>query len=60
MKSLEERMIEYRAKENISQAELAKRCNVTVQTINAVENCIQKPSNVTRMKIELVIKKEED
>lgn len=58
MKTLQERMVEYRAKENISQTELAKRCNLTVQTINSVENGIQDPSKLTQTKIELVIGKE--
>jgi len=53
--SLSERMVMYRAKERISQAELAKRCGVSLQTINSVENGIQKPSKVTEFKIELVI-----
>lgn len=53
--TLQERMVNYRAKERLSQKELAQRCGVTLQTINAVENGIQTPSKVTRAKIELVI-----
>ena len=56
--TLQERMIEYRAKERISQMELAKRCGVSLQTINSVENGLQKPSNVTVAKIELVVGRE--
>lgn len=56
--SLEDRMIEYRAKERITQAELAERVGVTVQTINSVEQGIQNPSKVTKAKIELVVGKE--
>ena len=56
---LQDRMVEYRAKERITQTELAKRVGVTVQTINSVEQGIQKPSRITRAKIELVIGKEE-
>ena len=55
MKTLQEEMIEYRARENISQSELARRCGVTLQTINSVENGLQEPSKLTRTKIELVI-----
>ena len=55
--TLQERMVEYRAKERISQSELAKRCGVSLQTINSVENGLQKPSAVTVAKIELVIGK---
>lgn len=59
MKTLQDRMIEYRARERISQSELARRCGVTLQTINCVENGVQAPSKVTVAKIELVIGGEE-
>ena len=42
--TLPERMIAYRAKENISQTEMAKRCGVTLQTINTIETGVQSPS----------------
>lgn len=58
--TLAERMVRYRAKERISQRQLAERCGVTLQTINSVENETQSPSRVTRMKIELVIGGKED
>lgn len=32
------RMIEYRAKGNLSQREMAAKCSVTVQTIGNIEN----------------------
>lgn len=57
---LSERMVLYRAKERISQSELAKRCGVTLQTINSIENETQSPSKVTIAKIELVIGGHED
>lgn len=57
--TLQERMIQYRAKERISQTELAERCGVSYQTINSVENGTQDPSKVTQAKIELVINKED-
>lgn len=50
-------MIEYRAKERISQKELAERVGVSVQTINSIENGLQDPSKVTEAKINLVINK---
>lgn len=52
-------MVEYRARERISQGELARRCGLSVQTICSVENETQEPSRVTLAKIELVIGKEE-
>ena len=58
--TLQERMVKYRARENISQKELARRCGVSLQTINSVENGLQEPSKVTEAKINLVIEKEEE
>lgn len=58
-KALSERMIEYRAVNRLSQTALAQKCGVTLQTINSVENGIQKPSKLTKAKIELVIGKED-
>lgn len=57
--ALQERMIEYRAKERISQQELADRCGVSKQTINSIETGMQDPSRITLAKIELVIGKEQ-
>lgn len=56
--TLQERMIEYRAKERINQGELAERCGLSKQTINSIENGVQDPSKVTIAKIELVVGKE--
>lgn len=56
--TLQDRMIEYRAKERINQAELARRCGLSTQTIYSIENDTQSPSKVTVAKIELVIGKE--
>lgn len=60
MSELSNKMIEYRAKERISQKELAKRVGVTLQTINSIENGLQEPSKVTRVKIDLVINRKEE
>ena len=57
---LSEAMILYRAKERISQKELARRCGVSLQTINTVENEIQTPSRLTEQKIRLVIEEGKD
>lgn len=58
--TLQDRMVEYRAKERISQTELARRCKVSAQTINSVENGVQEPSRRTVAQIELVIGKEQE
>lgn len=60
MSELSEKMVLYRAKERISQKELARRCGVTLQTINSIENEIQNPSKVTEAKIRLVIESEKE
>lgn len=57
--TLAERMVEYRAKERISQTELGNRCGLSKQTINSIESETQEPSRVTIAKIELVIGKEQ-
>ena len=59
MATLQERMIEYRARERINQQELANRCGLSKQTINSIENDSQEPTKVTRAKIELIIGKED-
>lgn len=56
--TLQERMIEYRAKERISQGQLADKCGISYQTLNSIEQGKQEPSKVTKAKIELVIGKE--
>ena len=55
---LPDRMIQFRAKERITQVELAERVGVSVQTICAIETESQEPSKITKAKIELVIGKE--
>ena len=57
-KDLIEAMVRYRAKENISQKELAKRCNLSLQTINSIETGQQEPLPRTKAKIEIVIKED--
>ena len=56
---LSNEMVLYRAKHRISQAEFAKRCGISLQTVNSIENNTQTPSRVTEAKIRLVIDKKE-
>lgn len=56
--TLQDRIIEYRAKERISQTQLAERCGVAYRTLNLIEQGKLKPSKFTLAKIELVIGKE--
>ena len=53
--TLADRMVRYRAKERISQKELARRCGLTLQTVNSIENGLQTPTKLTKAKIELVL-----
>ena len=58
--SLREEMVRYRAKERISQSELARRCGLSLQTINSIENENQTPSELTLMKIKMVLEEEKE
>lgn len=54
--TLQDKMVEYRAKHDMSQKVFAEKCGVSLQTINSVENGLQKPSKMTEAKIMMVIK----
>lgn len=54
---LREDMIRFRAENNMSQKDFAKLCKLTVQTIHYVEKGLQNPTDLTRAKIELAMKK---
>ena len=58
MKTLAERILEYRAKHDISAKEFATMCKLSLQTIYSIENNTQHPSKLTRMKIEKVLKED--
>jgi len=57
---LSERILEYRARHNISQEDFANRCHMNVMTINSIENHKRKPTRLTIGKIERVLKEEEN
>lgn len=59
MSNIAEKMLEYRAKHNLSQSKLADLCGITTQTVNSIENGIQSPSKLTEAKIKLIVDKEE-
>jgi len=56
--TLQEEMIQYRAKNNLSQRRFAELCNISIVTLNNVERGAQKPSALTEAKIRMVIKGE--
>ena len=53
--ALREKMLEYRAKHNLSQRKAAAAAGITLQTWYSVENGYQTPSKLTEKKILLVI-----
>ena len=56
-KELIGKMLAYRARNNISQAELGRRCGLTLMTINSIENGRQSPSKLTQAKIRMVVER---
>lgn len=48
---LRSKMLDYRARHDISQTKLAELCKVTPQTICNIENGVQEPSKLTKQKI---------
>lgn len=58
--AIKDDMLAYRARHNISMKELARRCNVTLQTVYSIENGLQEPSRLTREKIRLVLDEKEE
>ena len=52
---LKEEMLNFRAKNNLSQRKAADRAQITNQTWYAVENGYQNPSKMTEMKIRRVL-----
>ena len=60
MLDLKSAMLDYRAKHNISQTELARRCKLSTQTVCNIENGTQSPSKLTERKILNVIKNEKE
>lgn len=51
IEKLRESIITYRGKNNLTQTEFAKLCNVGLDTINQIENDRQKPQAKTIAKI---------
>ena len=57
---LREKILNYRAKHDISQYKFAELCKVTPQTICNIENGIQEPSKLTKQKILNIVEETED
>lgn len=58
--TLAEKMILYRAKNNLSTLEAAKRCGISQQTWRYVEKAIQTATPVTEAKIRLLVEEEKE
>ena len=56
---LRAKMLEYRARYNISQLKFAEMCKLTPQTVCNIENGVQEPSKLTKQKILNLIEKGE-
>ena len=56
---LSDEIVRYRAKHNLNQDEFAKRCNLTKQTIGAIESGRHGVTKLTKAKIMRVIESEE-
>ena len=59
-KTLGMKILEYRAKHNISAKEFAALCKLSTQTVYSIENGWQHASKITRLKIENVLKEKEE
>ena len=57
LKTLSSRILDYRAKNNLSAGEFAELCNLTMPTIYNIENCKRSPSKITLRKILNIIEK---
>lgn len=57
LKTLSSRILDYRAKNNLSAGEFAALCNLTMPTIYNIENCKRAPSKITLRKILNIIEK---
>lgn len=59
LKELSEKILNYRAKHNLSAEKFAELCNLTMPTVYNIENCKQVPSKITLRKILNIVENEE-
>lgn len=57
--TLEERMVNYRARHDLSMQDAAKRCGISMQTWRYVEKGMQSATPLTEAKIKLLVDEEE-
>ena len=59
MDDLKERVIRYRAKNRLTQRQMAEKCGISPQTLCSIETGQQTPGKMTQIKIELVLEEGE-
>lgn len=59
MMDLRERILQYRARHDMSQEDFANLCRVNVMTINSIETRKRTPTQLTVVKIEMILKEDE-
>lgn len=57
--TLQEAIVEYRAKHDMTLQEFADKCKISIMTASYVERGLQKPNRLTTKKIMLVLKGED-
>jgi len=60
MSDIGAKILEYRRKHFIIQTEFAKKCGVSLQTINSIENEKQEPSTITEARILKVLEEDKE
>lgn len=60
MRTLKERVLEYRARHNMSQQDFANVAHLNVMTVNNIETEKREPTQLTVTKIEMILKGEEE
>lgn len=58
--SLRERILQFRAKYNLSQEDFANLCKLNVMTINSIETGKRKPTQLTETKIKMTMEEKEN
>ena len=58
MRTLKERVLEYRARHNMSQQDFANVAHLNVMTVNNIETEKREPTQLTVTKIEMILKGE--
>lgn len=58
--TLQEKIVRYRARHNLTQRQFGELIGVTKQTVYGIENGLQDPSKMTMMRIDILFEKENE